>query len=95
MRVDDKRRTVRWGLYIQYSHSFPVCNDSACCLSANGDGRALTYKAISNLLNEDTYRSVCVGNHPSKQIEQVVHYIILNFLNEESVSRESGGRVCL
>ena len=56
---------------------------------------SLTYKAISNLLNEDTYRSVCVGNHPSKQIEQVVHYIILNFLNEESVSGESGGRVCL
>ena len=43
--------------------------------SANGDGRALTYKASSNLLNEDTYRSV--GNHPSKQIEQGAHYIIL------------------
>ena len=47
----------------------------------------------SNLLNEDTYRSVCVGNHPSKQIEQGAHYIILNLLNEESVSGESSGRV--
>ena len=63
--------------------------------SANGDGRALTYKASSNLLNEDTYRSVCVGNHPSKQIEQRAHYIILNLLNEESVSGESSGRVSL
>ena len=49
----------------------------------------------SNLLNEDTYRSVCVGNHPSKQIEQGAHYIILNLLNEESVSGESSGRVSL
>ena len=63
--------------------------------SANGDGRALTYKASSNFLNEDTYRSVCVGNHPSKQIEQGAHYIILNLLNEESVSGESSGRVSL
>ena len=63
--------------------------------SANGDGHALTYKAISNLLNEDTYRSVCVGNHPSKQIEQGAHYIILNLLNEESVSGESSGSVGL
>ena len=54
--------------------------------SANGDGRAPTYKASSNLLNEDTYISVCVGKHPSKQIEQGAHYIILN---EESVSGES------
>ena len=62
--------------------------------SANGDGRALTYKASSNLLNEATYRSVCVGNHPSKQIEQGAH-IILNLLNEESVSGESSGRLSL
>ena len=54
--------------------------------SVNGDGRALTYKGSSNLLNEDTYRSVCVGNHPSKQIEQGTHYIIFNLLNEESFS---------
>ena len=63
--------------------------------SANGDGRALTCKANSNLLNEDTYRSVCVGNHPTKQIEQGAHYIILNLLNEESLSGESSGRVSL
>ena len=44
---------------------------------------------------EDTYRSVCVGNHPSKQTEQGAHYIILNLLNEESVSGESSGRVSL
>ena len=50
--------------------------------SANGDGRVLTYKASSNLLNEDTYKSICVGNHPSKQIE--AHYIILNLLNDET-----------
>ena len=43
----------------------------------------------------DTYRSVCVGNHPSKQIEHGAHYIILNLLNEESVSGESSGRVSL
>ena len=55
-------------------------------LSANGDGRAYPYKASSNLLNEDTYRSVCVGNHPSKQIEQGAHHIILNLLYEESIS---------
>ena len=78
-----------------YSHSFPVCNDSGCCWSANGYSRALTYKASSNLLNANTYRYVCMGNHPSKQIELVVHYIILNFLYEESVSGESGGRVYL
>ena len=48
-----------------------------------------------NLLNEDTYRSVCVGNHPFKQIEQGAHYITLNLLNEESVSGESSGRVTL
>ena len=63
--------------------------------SANRDGRALTYKASSNLLNDDTYRSVCVGNHPSKQIEQGAHYIMLNLLNEENVSGESSGRVSL
>ena len=57
--------------------------------SANGDGHALTYKASSNSLNEDTYRSICVGNHPSKQIEQSAYYIILNLLNEESVSGEA------
>ena len=62
---------------------------------ANRDGRALTYKASSNLLNEDTYRSVCVGNHPYKHIEQLAHYIILNLLNEESISGESSGRVSL
>ena len=60
--------------------------------SANGEGRAFTYKASSNLLNEDTHRSVCVGNHLSKQIEQGAHYIILNLLNEESFSGESSGR---
>ena len=43
--------------------------------SANGDGRA--HKASSYLLNEDTYRSVCVGNHPTKQIEQGAQYIII------------------
>ena len=63
--------------------------------STNGDGHALTYKASSNLLNEDTYISVCVGNHPSKQIEQGAYYIILNLLNEESVSGESSGRFSL
>ena len=63
--------------------------------SANGDGRALTYKASCNLLNEDTYRSDCMGNHPSKQIEQGAHYIILTLLNEENVSGESSGRVSL
>ena len=63
--------------------------------SANGDGCALTYKASSNLLNEDTYRSVCVGNYPTKQIEQGAFYIILNLLNEERVSGESSGRVSL
>ena len=73
--------------YSEAPHSFPVCND---VWSANGDGRALTYKASSNL------QSVCcVGNHPSKQIEQGTHYIILNLLNEESVSGESSGRFSL
>ena len=32
-----------------------------------------------------------MGNHPSKQIEQGAHYIILNVLNEV----ESSGRVSL
>ena len=41
---------------------------------ANGDGSALTSKASSNLLNDDTYRCVCAGSHPG-QIEQGVHYI--------------------
>ena len=63
--------------------------------SANGDGRPLTYKASSNLLNEEYYRSICVGNHPTKQIEQGAHYIILNLVNKESVSGESSGRVSL
>ena len=63
--------------------------------SANEDSHALTYKASSNLLNEDIYRSFCVGNHPSKQIEQGAHYIILNLLNEESISGESSGRFSL
>ena len=30
--------------------------------SANGDGSALTFKAGSNLLNDDTCRCVCAGN---------------------------------
>ena len=38
--------------------------------SANGDGSsALTSKASSNLLNDDTYRCACAGNcviHPDK-----------------------------
>ena len=34
---------------------FPVCNESAFVLSANSDGSALTSKASSNLLNDDTY----------------------------------------
>ena len=63
--------------------------------SANGDGHGLTSKASSNLLNEDTYRSVFVGNHPSKQIEQGAHCVFLNLLNDESVSGESSGRVSL
>ena len=29
--------------------------------SANGDGSALTAKASSNLLNDDTYQCVCMG----------------------------------
>ena len=41
---------------------------------ANGDGSALTSKASSNLLNDDTYRCVCAGSYPG-QIEQGVHYI--------------------
>ena len=32
---------------------------------------------LTRLVTMDTYRSVCVGNHPSKQIEQGAHYIIL------------------
>ena len=37
--------------------------------SAHGNGSALTSKDSSNLLNDDTYRCVCVGNcviHPDK-----------------------------
>ena len=52
-----------------YSHSFPVCNDSAFVRSANGDGSALTSKATSNLINDDTYQFICAGNcviHPDK-----------------------------
>ena len=51
-------------------NSLPVCNDSACCLSLvckKGDG---TSKAISNLLNDNTYRCICAGNcviYPDKQ----------------------------
>ena len=45
-----------------YSHSFQFATILRVVWSANGDGHALTYKASSNLLNEDTYRSVCVGN---------------------------------
>ena len=39
------------------SSSFPVCNDSACCLvcERRRDGSALTSKASFNLLNDDTY----------------------------------------
>ena len=62
----------------------------------------LLTRLVPILLNEDTYRSVCVGNrsvcvgnHPSKQIEQGAQYIILNLLNEESVSGERSGRVSL
>ena len=54
--------------------------------SANGDGSALTSKASSNLLNDDTYRFVCAGNCVKK---------ILDLLNEESVSGESSGRASL
>ena len=67
--------------------------------SANGDGSALTSKASSNLLNDDTYRFICAGNcviHP-RQIEQGTHYIkkILDLLEEENVSGESSGRASL
>ena len=34
--------------------------------SANGNGSALTAKANSNLLNDDTYRRVCAVTHPDK-----------------------------
>ena len=64
--------------------------------SANGDGLALTYKASSNLLNEDTYRSVCVDNHPPiNRTRCTIYNKILNLLNEESVSGESSGRASL
>ena len=55
----------------------------------------LLTRLVPILLNEDTDRSVRVGNHPSKQIEQGAHYVILNLLNEESISGESSGRVSL
>ena len=37
--------------------------------SVNGDGSALTSKATSNLLNDETYRCFCARNgviHPDK-----------------------------
>ena len=45
--------------------------NSACCLVCKWrrDGSAITSKASSNLLNDDTYQCVCVGNyviHPDK-----------------------------
>ena len=55
--------------------------------SANGYGSALTSKTDSNLLNNDTYRCVCVGNcHPTGQIEQGAHYIrkILIYLTKKA-----------
>ena len=57
------------------SHSSPVLQQF-CLLSGLRDSSgALTSKASSNLLNDDTYRCVCVGNLSSGQIEQGAHYI--------------------
>ena len=49
---------------LKQSFSFPVCNDSACCLvcKRRRDGSALTSKVSSNLLNDDAYQCVCAGN---------------------------------
>ena len=69
---------------MSYSHSFLVCNDSACCLVCK--------RALPSLLVP-----ICVGNHPSGQIEQGAQYYnkILNLLNEKTVSGESSGRANL
>ena len=78
-------------LSLSYSHSFKFATILLVLCSANDDGRALPYKASSNLLNEDTYRSVCVGNHSCGQIEQGAQYL----LNKERVYEESSGRSSL
>ena len=66
--------------------------------SANGDGSALTSKASSNLLNDDTYRCVCVGNCVpirTNRARCALNKKILDLLDEESISGESSGRVSL
>ena len=47
---------------VKRNSSYSVCNDSACCLVCQWRRYSvLTSKASSNLLNDDTYRWVCVG----------------------------------
>ena len=52
--------------------SSPVCNDSASCLVCKQrcDGNALTSKASSNILNDDTYQCVCAGKLPTCTSQQ-------------------------
>ena len=59
--------------------------------SANGGGSALTTsKASSNLLNDDTYRCVCVGNCVrTNRARCALYKKILDLLDEESVSGEA------
>ena len=58
-------------------------------------GSALTSEVSSklNLLNDNTYRENCVL--PRNRARCALNKEILDFLNEESISGESGGRaVC-
>ena len=61
---------------------------------ANGDGSALSSKACSNLLNDDTYRCVCAGIIVSSirtNRARCALYEILDLLDKESISGESSG----
>ena len=68
--------------------------------SANGNGSALTAKANSNLLNDDTYRMILTDAFVRLPIRTnrarcVLFKKILDLLDEENISGESSGRASL
>ena len=75
----------------------PVFNDSACCLVCK-PGSALTSKASSYLLNDDTYQCilrVIVSSIQTNGARCTLYKKILDLLDEESISGESNGRASL
>ena len=79
---------------LKRSSSFQFAKILLVVWSANGDSSALTSKAGSNLLNDDTYRLI-VSSIRTNRARCALYKKILDLLDEKSVSGESSGRASL